>query len=96
MTYYDRAVAGLFRRELLKLVSMLGAAAVARPLVARPLFGKPIFDGYPFSLGVASELDPIPWTSSERRIRWPEWDQTSWGAEPGGSSVTSSERVRFG
>ena len=41
-------------------------------------------------------IDPIRRTSSERRIRWPEWDQTSSDDEHGGSSVTSSGRVRSG
>ena len=59
MTFYDRAVAGLSRRELLKIGWMLGAAAVAQPLSSRRLLAKPIFDAYPFSLGVASG-DPLP------------------------------------
>lgn len=32
------------------------------------------------------ELDPIPWTSSEGRILWPEWDQAKRGDGYAGSS----------
>src|SRR6266487_6663480 len=59
MTIYDRTLAGMSRRELLRLGSLLGAAAVSPSLLTRRLFAKPIFDAYPFSLGVASG-DPLP------------------------------------
>src|SRR5213595_1187010 len=59
MTIYDRTLAGMSRRELLRLGSLLGAAAVAPSLLTRRLFAKPIFDAYPFTLGVASG-DPLP------------------------------------
>src|SRR5438045_3877426 len=59
MTFYDRAVAGLSRRELLKLGSMLGAAAIAPSILSRRLLAKPIFYAYPFSLGIASG-DSLP------------------------------------
>ena len=35
-------------------------------------------------------LDPIPWTSSERWIRCPEWRSSRAAGEPAGSSLTSS------
>jgi len=54
MTLYDRTLAGLSRRELLKIAWYLGAGAVAAPLVTRRALAKPIFDSYPFPLGVAS------------------------------------------
>jgi alkaline phosphatase D len=57
--FYDRAVAGLSRRELMKIVWALGAAAIAPPLAGRRLLAKPVFDAYPFSMGVASG-DPLP------------------------------------
>ncbi len=59
LRFFDRAVARLSRRELLKIVGMLGAAAIAPPLAGRRLLAKPIFEAYPFSLGVASG-DPLP------------------------------------
>src|SRR5882762_10074964 len=59
MPIYDRTLARMSRRELMKLAWMLGAAAVAPPILARRAFAKPIFDAYPFSLGVASG-DPLP------------------------------------
>ena len=59
MTIYDRTVARMSRRELLKLGCMLGAAVVTPTLVSRRLFAKPIFAAYPFTLGVASG-DPLP------------------------------------
>jgi hypothetical protein len=34
-------------------------------------------------------LDPISWTSSEGRIRWPEWDQAAQDRGRDGSSLTS-------
>jgi alkaline phosphatase D len=59
MTIYDRTIARMSRRELMKLAWILGAAAVAPPMLTRRAFAKPIFDAYPFSLGVASG-DPLP------------------------------------
>ena len=59
MTLYDRTLARMSRRELLKLASMLGAAAVAPAILTRRVLAKPIFDAYPFSLGIASG-DPAP------------------------------------
>ena len=56
---YDRVVAGLSRRELLKLACMLGAGAVAPAAPARGGQTTTIFRDYPFSLGVASG-DPLP------------------------------------
>lgn len=58
MTPYDRALARLSRRHLLKLACYLGASAIAAPLTTRRSSAKPIFDAYPFSLGVASG-DPL-------------------------------------
>jgi alkaline phosphatase D len=59
MTPYDRAAAGFSRRELLRLASMFGAAAMAPAILPRRLIAKPIFESYPFSMGVASG-DPLP------------------------------------
>ena len=59
MTIYDRTVARMSRRELMRLAWMLGAGVVTPPLVSRRLFAKPIFNAYPFTLGVASG-DPLP------------------------------------
>ena len=59
MTIYDRTLARMSRRELMKLASMLGAAAIAPPILARRTLAQPIFDAYPFTLGVASG-DPLP------------------------------------
>jgi len=59
MPLYDRTLARMSRRELMKIAWMLGAAAVAPPILTRRAFAKPIFDAYPFSLGVASG-DPLP------------------------------------
>jgi alkaline phosphatase D len=58
---YDRALARLSRRELLKIAWLLGASALATPAAAGRRVGqaKPIFNTYPFSLGVASG-DPLP------------------------------------
>jgi len=41
-------------------------------------------------------LDPILWTSSERWIRWPEWDHASRDDGHGGSSPRSSWAARSG
>ena len=59
MTIYDRTLARMSRRELMKLGWLLGAAAIAPPVLTRRVFAKPVFDAYPFSLGVASG-DPLP------------------------------------
>src|SRR6266511_470740 len=59
MTLYDRTLASMSRRELMKLAWMLGAAAVAPPILTRRVLAKPVFESYPFSLGVASG-DPLP------------------------------------
>ena len=55
---YDRALARLSRRELLKVAWLVGAGAVARPAEARGM-QAPYFNTYPFSMGVASG-DPLP------------------------------------
>jgi alkaline phosphatase D len=59
MPIYDRTLARMSRRELMKLAWMLGAAAVAPPIVTRRVLAQPVFDAYPFTLGVASG-DPLP------------------------------------
>src|SRR4051812_2327007 len=59
MTIYDRTIAGMSRRELMKIAWCLGAAAVTAPSLTRRVLAKPIFDAYPFALGVASG-DPAP------------------------------------
>src|SRR3954471_404397 len=59
MTIYDRTLALMSRRELMKIGWILGAAAVAPPILTRRLLAKPVFDAYPFTLGVASG-DPLP------------------------------------
>ena len=56
--FYDRAVARLSRRDVMKVIGILGAGAVA-PLLSRRLLANPVFDAYPFSMGVASG-DPLP------------------------------------
>ena len=56
---YDRVLARLSRRDLLKVAWLLGAGAVARPVEARRVQGTPFFNAYPFSMGVASG-DPLP------------------------------------
>src|SRR5262245_33108904 len=57
--FYDRALAGLSRRELLHAAWKLGATAVLSPLAATRLWSQPLFRDSPFSLGVASG-DPWP------------------------------------
>ena len=59
LSFYDRALAGLSRRELLKIAWVLGAGAIARPLGGDRLLATPFFSAYPFTLGVASG-DPLP------------------------------------
>src|SRR5687768_10509826 len=56
---YDRAVAGLTRRQLLKIAGTAGLAAIARPIVSAQTASRIIFRTYPFTLGVASG-DPAP------------------------------------
>ena len=57
--FYDRAVARLSRRDVMKVIGILGAGAVAAPPFCRRLLANPVFDAYPFSMGVASG-DPLP------------------------------------
>src|SRR6267378_2184078 len=59
MGCYDRAVTRLSRRQLMKIIGMLGAGAIVPTLTSRRLLARPIFDTYPFSMGVASG-DPLP------------------------------------
>src|SRR5688572_30317818 len=56
---YDRAVAQLTRREILKIAGTAGLAALARPIVSAQTLSRPVFRSYPFTLGVASG-DPLP------------------------------------
>jgi len=56
---YDRTLAGLSRRELLKVAWALGTTAVAQRRVTARLLAQPVFSAYPFTLGVASG-DPAP------------------------------------
>ena len=44
----------------------------------------------------ARELDPVWWTSSERRIRWPEWDQARRDDGYDDSSPRSSKQGPYG
>ena len=49
--------------------------------------------GPPVAAGTARPgLDPVSWTSSERWIRCPEWDQSKAADEPGDSSLRSSRK----
>ena len=57
--FYDRALAQLSRRDLLKVAWWLGVSALAPAVTTRRLLAQPIFSDYPFSLGVASG-DPTP------------------------------------
>src|SRR6187431_1912335 len=57
--FYDRALARLSRRDLLKVAWWVGASAVAQPLVSTRVSSQMIFRDYPFTLGVASG-DPLP------------------------------------
>lgn len=59
MPVYQKTLAGLSRRDLLKLASFLGAAAIAPPVLTQRVDAKPIFEAYPFPLGVACG-DPAP------------------------------------
>ena len=51
LRFYDRALEGLSRRELLKIAWWLGTSAVAVPFTTSRLLAKPVFKDYPFSLG---------------------------------------------
>src|SRR5918998_5376244 len=51
---YDRLLARLSRRELLKIAGTLGLSALAQPVAALQTFSRPVFRDYPFALGVAS------------------------------------------
>ena len=56
---YDRAVARLSRRELLRIAGTVGLSAIAWPVSAAQRVTRPLFRTYPFTLGVASG-DPLP------------------------------------
>ena len=56
---YERTLSRLSRRDLLRIVGIAGAAAIAEPSVSRGLLAQPVFGDYPFTLGVASG-DPVP------------------------------------
>lgn len=56
---YDRLLAGLSRRDLLKLAWTLGVGALAAPISKTRVWAKPVFNAFPFQLGVASG-DPLP------------------------------------
>ncbi len=56
---YERTRSRLSRRELLRIIGVAGAAAIAQPIVSSGLLAQPIFGDYPFTLGVASG-DPLP------------------------------------
>lgn len=56
---YDRAVARLSRRELLKVAWALGLSPLVQSPISPRTLSKPIFRTYPFTLGVASG-DPLP------------------------------------
>jgi len=57
--FYDRALGGLSRRQLLNAAWKLGVAALVQPLVPQRVLAQPLFRAYPFPLGVASG-DPWP------------------------------------
>ena len=57
--FYDRALHGMTRRQLLNAAWKLGLAAVTQPVVSSRLLAQPAFTRYPFTLGVASG-DPSP------------------------------------
>ena len=59
VTAYDRLLCRLSRRELLRLASWTGAAAILQPVAPRSAAAQALFSDYPFSLGVASG-DPLP------------------------------------
>src|SRR3954469_3551424 len=51
MTFYDRALARMSRRDLMKIGWTLGAAAIAPPVLTPRLLGKPLFAACPVLLG---------------------------------------------
>lgn len=57
--FYDRALNGLSRRQLLNVAWKLGAGVILQPVLSSRTFAQPIFGSYPFTLGVASG-DPWP------------------------------------
>jgi alkaline phosphatase D len=57
--FYDRAIARLSRRELLKVAWALGLTSLGHAIRPPRTLAQPIFNRYPFSLGVASG-DPLP------------------------------------
>src|SRR5262245_45426022 len=57
--FYDRALARLTRRDLLKIAWWVGASAVVQPFASTRVSSQVIFKDYPFTLGVASG-DPLP------------------------------------
>lgn len=59
MRPYDKLLARLSRRDLLKAAWWLGVSAIVQPIVSTRLLAKPVFRDYPFPLGVASG-DPLP------------------------------------
>ncbi len=59
--FYDRALQGLTRRELLNIAWKVGLAAVAQPMLSTRVLAQPLFRTYPFPLGVASGE---PWPDS--------------------------------
>jgi alkaline phosphatase D len=59
MTPYQRMLAGLSRREMLRLAWYAGAATFLPPLATERTWAQPLFAEYPFALGVASG-DPLP------------------------------------
>jgi len=59
LRFYDRALSGMSRRQLLNAAWKLGVAAIVQPLASTRLLSQPVFSKYPFTLGVASG-DPWP------------------------------------
>ncbi|MEP6919438.1 MAG: PhoD-like phosphatase N-terminal domain-containing protein, partial [Acidobacteriota bacterium] len=59
MRFYDRALRGLTRRELLNVAWTVGLAAVAQPVLSTRAWSQPLFRSYPFPMGVASG-EPLP------------------------------------
>jgi alkaline phosphatase D len=59
LNFYNHALNGLSRRQLLNVAWKLGAGTILQPLVSAQTLAQPIFGSYPFTLGVASG-DPWP------------------------------------